>query len=74
MDLRWQSNVSVFNMLSRLVITFLTRSKCLLISWLQLTSAVIWNPEKYVTSWQIDGEIVETLIIRELQIKATILH
>ena len=30
----WQSNVSVFNMLSRLVITFLPRSKLLLISWL----------------------------------------
>ena len=31
----WQSNVSAFNMLSRLVITFLPRSKRLLISWLQ---------------------------------------
>ena len=31
----------LFNMLSRLVITFLPRSKCLLISWLQLPSAVI---------------------------------
>ena len=30
-----------FNMLSRLVITFLRRSKCLLISWLQSPSAVI---------------------------------
>ena len=30
-----------FNMLSRLVITFLPRSKCLLISWLQSPSAVI---------------------------------
>ena len=30
-----------YNMLSRLVITFLPRSKCLLISWLQLPSAVI---------------------------------
>ena len=29
------------NMLSRLVITFLPRSKCLLISWLQSPSAVI---------------------------------
>ena len=35
-----------FNMLSRLVITFLPRSKCLLISWLQLPSAVILEPEK----------------------------
>ena len=36
----------LFNMLSRLVITFLPRSKCLLISWLQSPSAVILYPEK----------------------------
>ena len=36
----------LFNMLSRLVITFLPRSKSLLISWLQSPSAVIWSPEK----------------------------
>ena len=36
----------LFNMLSRLVITFLPRSKCLLISWLQSPSAVIWEPPK----------------------------
>ena len=35
-----------FNMLSRLVITFLPRSKCLLISWLQSLSAVILEPKK----------------------------
>ena len=35
-----------FNMLSRLVITFLQRSKCLLISWLQSPSAVILEPPK----------------------------
>ena len=34
------------NMLSRLVITFLPRSKCLLISWLQSPSAVILEPQK----------------------------
>ena len=34
----------LFNMLSRLVITFLPRSKRLLISWLQLPSAVILEP------------------------------
>ena len=33
-------------MLSKLVITFLPRSKCLLISWLQLPSAVILEPPK----------------------------
>ena len=36
----------LFDMLSRLVITFLPRSKCLLISWLQSLSAVILEPPK----------------------------
>ena len=35
-----------FNMLSRLAIAFLPRSKCLLISWLQSPSAVILEPPK----------------------------
>ena len=46
MDLCWQSNVSAFDMLSRLVITFLPRSKRLLMSWLQSPSAVILEPPK----------------------------
>ena len=36
----------LFNVLSRLVIPFLARSKCLLISWLQSPSAVILEPPK----------------------------
>ena len=36
----------LFNMLSRLVITFLPRSKHVLISWLHSPSAVIWEPPK----------------------------
>ena len=36
----------LFNMLSNLVITFLPRSKCLLISWLQSPSTVILEPKK----------------------------
>ena len=36
----------LFNMLSRLVIAFFPRSNCLLISWLQSPSAVIWEPPK----------------------------
>ena len=36
----------LLNMLSRLVITFLPRSNCLLISWLQSPSAVILEPKK----------------------------
>ena len=39
----------LFNMLSRLVITFLSRSKCLLISWPQTPSAVILEPPKIVS-------------------------
>ena len=93
----------LFNMLSRLVIAFLPRSKRLLISWLQSPSAVILEPPKiksltvcivspsichavmkvkvesekvglklniqktkvmssgFITSWQIDGETMETV-------------
>ena len=36
----------LFNMMSRLVINFLPRSKCLLISWLQSASAVILESKK----------------------------
>ena len=47
----WQTFVDkvvslLFNMPYRLVITFLPRSKCLLISWLQSPSAVILEPRK----------------------------
>ena len=48
----------LFNMLSRLVIIYLPRSKCLLISWLQSSSAVILEPPK------INSDTVSTL--REL--------
>ena len=44
----------LFNMLSRLVITFLPRSKHLFISWLQSPSAVIWESRKiksYTQLW-----------------------
>ena len=36
----------LFNMLFRLVIAFLLRSKCLLMSWLQSVSTVILEPKK----------------------------
>ena len=36
----------LFNMLSRLIMAFLSRSKCLLISWLQSPSAVVLEPKK----------------------------
>ena len=48
MELFWQSNVFLFNMLSGLVITFLPRNKRLLISWLWSPSAVIFEPPKIV--------------------------
>ena len=38
----------LFNMLSRLIITFYLRNKHLLISWLLSPSAVIWEPKKIV--------------------------
>ena len=41
----------LFSMLSRLVITFLPRSKRLLISWLQSPSAVILEPKKIILSF-----------------------
>ena len=51
---RWTSVGKVmsllFHMLSRLVITILPRSKCLLISWLQLPSAVILEPHLQIKS------------------------
>ena len=42
MDLCWQ----IISLLFRLVMAFLPRSKCLLISWLQSPSAVILEPKK----------------------------
>ena len=45
----------LFNMLFRLVITFLPRSKRLLISWLQSLSAVILEPRR------IKSDIVSTV-------------
>ena len=49
----------LFIMLSRLVITFLPRSKCLLISWLQSPSAVILEPPKikYLTVYTVSPSI-----------------
>ena len=52
-----------FNMLSRLVITFLPRSKRLLISWLQSPSAMIWEPKKIKS---VTVTIVSPSICREV--------
>ena len=53
----------LFNMLSRLVIAFLPRSKRLLISWLQSPSAVIWEPPKIKS---VTVSIVSPSICREV--------
>ena len=50
----------LFNMLSRLDITFLPRNKSLLISWLQSPSAVILEPQK------IKSDIVYSSISHEV--------
>ena len=50
----------LFNMLYWLVITFLPRSKCLLISWLKLPSAVILEPQ------EIRSDTVSTSISHEV--------
>ena len=52
----------LFNMLSRLVIAFLSRSKRLLISWLQSPSAVILEPPKIKS---VTVSIVSPSICRE---------
>ena len=55
----------LFNTLSRLVITFLPRSKCLLVSWVQSPSAVILKPKKiksltvFIVSPSICHEVME---------------
>ena len=46
MDFCWKMMSLLYNVLSRFVIAFLPRSKCLLISWLQSPSTVILEPKK----------------------------
>ena len=58
----------LLNMLSRLVITFLPRSKCLLISWLQSPSAVILEPQK------IKSDTVSPSISHEVMGPASCIH
>ena len=52
-----------FNMLSRLVITFLPRSKRLLISWLHSLSTVLLEPKKIKS---VPGSIVSPSICHEV--------
>ena len=53
----------LFNMQSRLVIAFLPRSKCLLISWLQSPSALILEPKiKSVTASIVSPSICDEVM------------
>ena len=68
----------LFNMLSRLVIAFLPRSKCLLISWWQSPSAVILEPKKIKSvtvspsiSHEVMGQDAMILVFRMLSFKPT---
>ena len=63
----------LFNMLSRLFIAFLSRNKCLLISWLQLPSAVILVPPKIKSvtvspsiCYEVMGPVVMILVMAHL--------
>ena len=58
----------LFNMLPRLVITFLPRSKRLLISWLQSPSAVILEPPK-IKSATVSPSICYEVIRPQMRIK-----
>ena len=62
----------LFNMLSRLVITFLPRSKRLLTSWLQSPSAVILEPSK-VKSDTVSPSIFHVVML-SLSVYNLILH
>ena len=71
----------LLNMLSRLVITFLLRSKCFLISWLQSPSAVILKPLKIKSDtvstvspsicYEVTGPDVMILVFLMLSFKST---
>ena len=60
----------LFNTLSRLVITFLPRSKCLLIAWLQSPSTVILEPPKIksVTVYTVSPSICLDAMVPEVMI------
>ena len=70
----------LLNMLSRLVIAFLPRSKCLLISWLQSPSVVILEPKKIKSltvsivspsmCYEVMGSDVMNLVFGALRFKA----
>ena len=62
----------LFNMLSRLVITFLPRSKYLLISGLQSPSAVILEPPKIKSYSAIKKNTFESVLLRWMKLEPII--
>ena len=66
----------LFNMLSRLVITFLPRSKLLLISWLQSPSAVLLETKKmkYVTISAVSTSIYHEVILWPPDVKSWLIR
>ena len=61
----------LLNMLSRLVINFLPRSKCLLISWLQSPSTVILEPPKMKSAMRDIVSVKTTRFLRMIMLGAT---
>ena len=59
----------LFNMLSRLVITFLPRSKCLLISWLQSPSAVSFKPTFSLSSFTFIKRLFSSSSLSAIRVK-----
>ena len=61
----------LFNMLSRLVIAFLARSKRLLISWLQSPSAVIFGAQKIekIESRQLKLQVMKSLLDNDAELE-----
>ena len=55
-----------FNMISRLVITFLPRSKHLLILWLQSPSAVIWESKKIKSDTDTVSTVSPSISLRDI--------
>ena len=70
MDLCQQSISLLFNMLSRLVLAFLPRSKCLSISWLQSPSAVILEPPKIKSDTVSTGSLAVAQFHLESQVSS----
>ena len=60
----------LFNMLFRFALAFLPRSKCLLISWLQSSSAVILEPKKIksVTAYTFSPSICHEVMGSDLSV------